>query len=113
MTQPLYPEFTAVLARKRRELAPEPLQAFKAFGAALFAEGALSAQTKQLIAVAVAHVTEYPYCIRGHTVEALKQGASEQQIMEAIRVVAGMRAGGAHAHSAPALDVMHQHSPLA
>ncbi|MBP1475830.1 carboxymuconolactone decarboxylase family protein [Frateuria sp. MAH-13] len=110
MTHPLYPESTAELARKRRELAPEPLQAFKTFSAAVFAEGALAAQTKQLIAVAVAHVTQCPYCIKGHTAEALKQGASEQQIMEAIWVAAEMRAGGAYAHAALALDVMHHHA---
>ena len=110
MSDPLYPQSTPELARKRHELAPEPLKAFKAFNAAVFAEGALPAQTKQLIAVAVAHVTQCPYCIRGHTAEALKQGASEQQIMEAIWVAAEMRAGGAYAHSTLALDVMEQHA---
>ncbi len=109
MDTPLYPQATAELARKRRELAPEPLQAFKAFSAAVFAEGAVPAVTKQLIAVAVAHVTQCPYCIKGHTAEALKQGASGQQIMEAIWVAAEMRAGGAYAHSALALDTM-QHA---
>jgi AhpD family alkylhydroperoxidase len=110
MSGPLYPESTAALARKRRELAPDALQAFKAFSAAVFAEGALSAQTKQLIAVAVAHVTQCPYCIRGHTAEALRQGASEQPSMAAIWVAAEMRAGGAYAHSALALDVMQKHA---
>jgi AhpD family alkylhydroperoxidase len=108
---PIYPQASAELARKRRELAPEPLKAFKAFSAAVFAEGAVPAVTKQLIAVAVAHVTQCPYCIKGHTAEALKQGASEQQIMEAIWVAAEMRAGGAYAHSALALDTMqHAHN---
>lgn len=106
MDTSIYPQATAELARKRRELAPEPLKAFKAFSAAVFAEGAVPAVTKQLIAVAVAHVTQCPYCIRGHTREALKQGASEQQIMEAIWVAAEMRAGGSYAHSALALDTM-------
>jgi AhpD family alkylhydroperoxidase len=110
MNDPLYPEATAALARKRRDLAPDALQAFKAFGRAVFAEGALPAQTKQLIAVAVAHVTQCPYCIKGHTTEALKQGASEQQIMEAIWVAAEMRAGGAYAHALLALDAMQQHA---
>ncbi len=109
MDTPVYPHASAELARKRRELAPEPLRAFKAFSAAVFAEGAVPAVTKQLIAVAVAHVTQCPYCIKGHTAEALKQGASEQQIMEAIWVAAEMRAGGAYAHSALALDTM-QHA---
>jgi AhpD family alkylhydroperoxidase len=76
----------------------------------VFADGALPGKTKQLIAVAVAHVTQCPYCIRGHTQSALKAGATEQEIMEAIWVAAEMRAGGAYAHSALALDVMaHTH----
>ena len=110
MEHPLYPQTTPQIAGKRAELAPEPLKAFKAFSAAVFAEGALPEVTKQLIAVAVAHVTQCPYCIKGHTAGALKQGASEQQIMEAIWVAAEMRAGGAYAHSALALDTMrHAH----
>jgi alkylhydroperoxidase/carboxymuconolactone decarboxylase family protein YurZ len=60
MDTPIYPQASAELARKRRELAPEPLKAFKAFSAAVFAEGAVPAVTKQLIAVAVAHVTLCP-----------------------------------------------------
>ncbi len=112
METSLYPESTAEIARKRRELAPKPLEAFKAFSASVFADGALPGKTKQLIAVAVAHVTQCPYCIRGHTQAALKAGATDQEIMEAIWVAAEMRAGGAYAHSALAIDVMaHAHGP--
>jgi AhpD family alkylhydroperoxidase len=111
MDHPFYPQSTPDIARKRAELAPEPLNAFKAFSAAVFAEGALPTVTKQLIAVAVAHVTQCPYCIKGHTRAALKQGATEQQLMEAIWVAAEMRAGGAYAHSTLALDTMqHMHA---
>jgi AhpD family alkylhydroperoxidase len=110
MEHPMYPQANAELAKKRRELAPRPLEAFRAFSAAVFADGALPNATKQLIAVAVAHVTQCPYCIKGHTAEALKQGASEAQIMEAIWVAAEMRAGGAYAHANLALDTMLQHS---
>ena len=106
MSEPLYPQSTPALARKRHELAPEPLKAFKAFSAAVFSDAALPGVTKQLIAVAVAHVTQCPYCIKGHTAEALRQGASEQQIMEAIWVAAEMRAGAAFAHSNIALEAM-------
>lgn len=109
MDASMYPPSTPQLARKRRELAPGPLKAFKAFSAAVFADGALPGVTKQLIAVAVAHVTQCPYCIKGHTREALKQGATDEQVMEAIWVAAEMRAGGAYAHSALALDAM-QHA---
>ncbi len=113
MSDSMYPKSDAEIARKRRELAPKPLEAFRNFSAAVFADGALPNVTKQLIAVAVAHVTQCPYCIKGHTAEALKQGASEEQLMEAIWVAAEMRAGGAYAHSALALDVMrHRHDPV-
>jgi AhpD family alkylhydroperoxidase len=61
---------------------------------------------KQLIAVAVAHTTQCPYCIKGHTKSALQKGATDEQIMEAIWVAAEMRAGGAYAHSTLALDVL-------
>ena len=101
-----YPPATRELAEQRKRLAPKPAEAFKAFSQSVFADGALPAKTKQLIAVAVAHVTQCPYCIRGHTKSALQHGAAPQEIMEAIWVAAEMRAGGAYAHSALALDTI-------
>jgi AhpD family alkylhydroperoxidase len=102
----MYPTATGELAKKRRELAPETEAAFQAFSQKVFAEGALPVKVKQLIAVAVAHVTQCPYCIKGHTKAALRHGASQQELMEAIWVAAEMRAGGAYAHSALALEEM-------
>jgi len=104
MTQALYPATTDELAAHRAALAPETHHACQAFSRQVFADGALHEKTKQLIAVAVAHVTQCPYCIRSHTRLALRKGASEQEIMEAIWVAAEMRAGGAYAHSVIALD---------
>lgn len=72
----------------------------------MFAERALDERTKQLIAVAVAHTTQCPYCIKGHTRRAKQSGATDEQIMEAIWVAAEMRAGGAYAHSSLALDTL-------
>jgi AhpD family alkylhydroperoxidase len=106
MSDTIYPQSTAELARKRRELTPDTEAAFRAFSQQVFADGALPAKTKQLIAVAVAHVTQCPYCIRGHTKAALRAGATEQELMEAIWVAAEMRAGGSYAHSALALVEM-------
>ena len=106
MEHHLYPDTTRELAQKRRELAPEIHSAFRAFGQRVFADGALPEKTKQLIAVAVAHVTQCPYCIRGHTELATKKGATEQELMEAIWVAAEMRAGAAYAHSVIAIDAM-------
>jgi AhpD family alkylhydroperoxidase len=111
MTESLYPQSTKDLARTRRDLAPEIEEAFQQFSRAVFQEGALSGKTKQLIAVAVAHVTQCPYCIRGHTKAASRAGATSQEIMEAIWVAAEMRAGGAYAHSALALDAIAPATP--
>ena len=102
----MYPPASRELAEQRKTLAPRPAEAFKAFSQSVFAEGALPAKTKQLIAVAVAHVTQCPYCIRGHTKGAMQQGATPEEIMEAIWVAAEMRAGAAYAHSALALDTI-------
>jgi len=106
MDEHIFPDVSRDLAQKRRELAPEIYAAFRDFGQRVFADGALPSKTKQLIAVAVAHVTQCPYCIRGHTDLALKAGASEQELMEAVWVAAEMRAGGAYAHSILAIDAM-------
>ncbi|HTL32010.1 MAG TPA: carboxymuconolactone decarboxylase family protein [Kofleriaceae bacterium] len=100
----VFPTPSHELAHSRRELAPETEAAFHAFSKQVFADGALSAKTKQIIAVAVAHVTQCPYCIRGHTKAALRAGATPKELMEAIWVAAEMRAGGAFAHASIALD---------
>lgn len=102
----LYQPVTKEIAEQRKRLAPNTLEAFKAFSGQVFADGALSAKTKQLIAVAVAHVTQCPYCIRGHCSAALQHGATAEEIMEAIWVAAEMRAGAAYAHSALALHTI-------
>jgi AhpD family alkylhydroperoxidase len=104
--QSLYPSATKELANERKKLAPNQAEAFKAFSRSVFAEGALSAKTKQLIAVAVAHVTQCPYCIRGHAQAARQHGVTSEEMMEAIWVAAEMRAGGAYAHAILALDAI-------
>lgn len=108
MNDPVYHPTTPQLAQRRKELAPHVHDAFEDFSRAVFADGALPGRTKQLIAVAVAHVTQCPYCIRGHTKLARRAGASPQEIMEAIWVAAEMRAGGAYAHSTLALHALQE-----
>jgi AhpD family alkylhydroperoxidase len=106
MADTLYPPSSRELSEKRRALAPDTEKAFQAFSQQVFADGALPAKTKQLIAVAVAHVTQCPYCIRGHTKAALRHGATRQELMEAIWVAVEMRAGGAYAHTAISVTAM-------
>jgi AhpD family alkylhydroperoxidase len=104
----IFPQATPDLAARRKKLAPHIHDAFTAFSEQVFADGALPAKIKQLIAVAAAHVTQCPYCIRGHTKAALRQGATAEEIMEAVWVAAEMRAGGAYAHSTLALDTIEE-----
>ncbi|MGH3794096.1 MAG: carboxymuconolactone decarboxylase family protein [Pseudonocardiaceae bacterium] len=106
MTEPVYPPASRDIADRRRQLAPDIHRAFDEFSKRVFADGALPEKTKQLIAVAVAHVTQRPHCIEGHTRLAHRTGASNEEIMEAIWVAAEMRAGGAFAHSTLALHAL-------
>lgn len=109
MTDDMFPKPNPRLFERRRALAPDVHEAFLSFSRAVFRKGVLSRKHKQLIAVAVAHVTQCPYCIRGHTRAAARDGASPEEVMEAIWVAAEMRAGGAFAHLAIALDVLAEH----
>lgn len=106
----LYPEATLQINQERATLSPENIDAWRNFSKTVYKEGKLSEQTKQLIAIAVAHVTQCPYCIRSHTRHALRKGVTKEEIMEAIWIAAEMRAGAAVAHSAIAIDEM-QHEP--
>ncbi|HET7066083.1 MAG TPA: carboxymuconolactone decarboxylase family protein [Nocardioides sp.] len=106
MTEQLYHPTTPEEHRRRKELAPGIHDAFTSFSKAVFADGALETKTKQLIAVAVAHTTQCPYCITGHTKLAVRAGATPEEVMEAIWVAAEMRAGGAYAHSTLAIAAM-------
>jgi AhpD family alkylhydroperoxidase len=106
MTGTLYPPSSSELNDMRKRFAPEAHDAFQALSKKVFADGALPARTKQIIAVAVAHVTQCPYCIQGHTKAALRTGATAPELMEAIWVAAEMRAGAAFAHSAIALTAI-------
>ncbi|MBU6296633.1 MAG: carboxymuconolactone decarboxylase family protein [Alphaproteobacteria bacterium] len=106
MASPLYPPSSNEIRAKRRDLAPDIQAAFDAFSQRVFSEGALSVKTKEIIALAVAHVTQCPYCIKGHTRSALRAGATPQELMEAIWVAAEMRAGASYAHSTVSLTTM-------
>lgn len=97
--------FYALDARKHHndlmEAQPGMFQAFMQFNNEVFEkESALTRKTKELIAIAVAHTTQCPYCIDTHVKAAKKAGATESEIAEAIFITAALRAGGAFAHSA-------------
>ena len=104
--QNIFPQTTKELAENKASLAPKNVEAWRNFSKTDFEPGALDEKTKQLIAVAVAHVTQCPYCIRSHSKQALRKGATKEEVMEAIWVAAEMRAGAAYAHATIAMDEM-------
>ena len=81
------------------ENAPDAMKAFWAFDKAAFTAGALDAQQKQLMAVAVALTTQCPYCIELHVKAAREAGATDQMLAETATVAAAMRAGAAITHA--------------
>lgn len=64
----------------------------------VFADSALSAKEKSLIALAVAHAVQCPYCIDAYTEESLEKGFSEEQMMEAVHVATAIRGGASLVH---------------
>lgn len=64
----------------------------------VFEEGALTKREKSLIALAVSHTVQCPYCIDAYTTESLETGASEEQMMEAVHVAAAIRGGSSLVH---------------
>ena len=86
------------------ELAPDAFKSFAAFDKAAVADGVIPKKTKELIAVAVAHVTGCPYCIDIHVNNAKKLDVSKEELAEAIMVATGLKAGSAMAHGVNALQ---------
>ena len=77
---------------------PELAEKFFAWYGAVFADGALSAREKALIALGVAHAVQCPYCIDAYTQESLKLGADGDQMTEAVHVAAAIRGGASLVH---------------
>jgi alkylhydroperoxidase/carboxymuconolactone decarboxylase family protein len=65
----------------------------------VFAAGALTEREKSLIALAVAHTVQCPYCIDAYTTDSLQKGATEEAMMEAVHVAAAIRSGATLVHS--------------
>lgn len=70
---------------------------FEYYGS-VFEEGALSAREKSLIALAVSHVLQCPYCIDAYSTDSLEKGATEEQMMEAVHVATAIRGGSSLVH---------------
>ena len=80
------------------EASPELGAKFFDWYGAVFADGALSAREKSLIALAVAHAVQCPYCIDAYTQDCQQKGADLEQMTEALHVAAAIRGGASLVH---------------
>lgn len=78
--------------------APELWQKFQDWYNAVFREGALGEREKALIALAVAHAVQCPYCIDAYSTACLEKGSTAEQMTEAIHVAAAIRGGSSLVH---------------
>ena len=78
--------------------APELADKFFDYYGAVFAEGALTEREKALIALAVAHAVQCPYCIDAYTKGCLEKGSNLEEMTEALHVVAAIRGGASLVH---------------
>jgi alkylhydroperoxidase/carboxymuconolactone decarboxylase family protein len=87
---------------------PELAEKFFAYYGAVFADGALSQREKALIALAVAHAIQCPYCIDAYSKAALQQGSDLEQMTEAVHVATAIRGGASLIHGLQMLDQVNQ-----
>lgn len=78
--------------------APELARKFFDYYGAVFAEGELTEREKALIALAVAHAVQCPYCIDAYTHSCLEKGSNLAEMTEAIHVVNAIRGGASLVH---------------
>ncbi|MBW1913927.1 MAG: carboxymuconolactone decarboxylase family protein [Deltaproteobacteria bacterium] len=78
--------------------APDLAKKFFEYYSEVFAEGELSEREKSLIALAVAHAVQCPYCIDAYTQACLEKGSNLGEMTEALHVVAAIRGGASLVH---------------
>ncbi len=78
--------------------APQLAAKFFDYYGAVFAEGALSEREKALIALAVAHAVQCPYCIDAYTRSCLEKGSNLEEMTEAVHVTNAIRGGASLVH---------------
>lgn len=108
MSRPFYSSTDLNAFPDFKEYAPEAYEAYTAWSAAAFAEGALGRKTKELIALAVSHAIQCPYCIDVHAKGASSAGASREEMAEAIHVAAVTRGGASLVHAVQALQSLEE-----
>ena len=95
------------------KLSPETVKGYQTLSKAGAATGHLDAKTRELIALAVSVTTRCDGCITVHAAEAVRQGASKDEIAEALGVAVALNAGAAMVYSARTLDAVDAYTAAA
>jgi len=85
--------------------APEMAKKFFDYYGTVFAEGELTGREKALIALAVAHAIQCPYCIDAYTQSCLEKGSHVGEMTEAVHVATAIRGGASLVHGIQARNI--------
>jgi AhpD family alkylhydroperoxidase len=80
-------------SRALRHAIPDVYDGYRQMHAAAYAAGALDQKTKELIALAIAVSKECDGCIASHARGAVRTGANESEVAEALGVAIAMNGG--------------------
>ena len=110
MNKPYYQSQDLKKFKNISDWSPELGKKFFDYYNSVFEESALSAREKSLIALAVAHTVQCPYCIDAYTQDGLERGVDKEEMMEAVHVAAAIRGGASLVHGVQMMEVYEKRS---
>ena len=109
MSKPYYVDGDLKKFGNISEFQPELGKKFFDYYGEVFKEGALSEREKSLIALAVAHAIQCPYCIDAYTKDGLQRGITKEEMMEAVHAAAAIESGATLVHG---VQMMNKYNKL-
>ena len=110
MNTPYYQSQDLKKFKNISDWSPELGKKFFDYYNSVFEESALSAREKSLIALAVAHTVQCPYCIDAYTQDGLERGVDKEEMIEAVHVAAAIRGGASLVHGVQMMEVYEKRS---
>ena len=110
MNTPYYKSLDLKKFKNISDWSPDLGKKFFDYYNSVFEESALSAREKSLIALAVAHTVQCPYCIDAYTQDGLERGVDKEEMMEAVHVAAAIRGGASLVHGVQMMEVYEKRS---
>ena len=110
MNTPYYQSQDLKKFKNISDWSPELGKKFFDYYNSVFEESALNAREKSLIALAVAHTVQCPYCIDAYTQDGLERGVDKEEMMEAVHVAAAIRGGASLVHGVQMMEVYEKRS---